>query len=102
MSDIADMQGADRLLSALGEQLIPLGQSFELVVVGGSGLLALDLIEPSTASSRSCGPKTSPVISVVERDMGSRGRTVEPNVDNRKRSVVCSLSSPRSSLDRSR
>ncbi len=48
MSDIADMQGADRLLSALGEQLAALGQRFELVVIGGSGLLALGLIERST------------------------------------------------------
>jgi hypothetical protein len=48
MSDIASNEVADRLLSALGEQLAALGQSFELVVVGGSGLLALGLIERST------------------------------------------------------
>jgi hypothetical protein len=48
MSDIANNEVADRLLSALGEQLTALNQSFELVVIGGSGLLALGLIERST------------------------------------------------------
>jgi hypothetical protein len=48
MSDIASKDAADRLLSALGEQLAAAGQRFELVVVGGSGLLALGLIERST------------------------------------------------------
>jgi hypothetical protein len=48
MSDIASKQAAARLLSALGEQLAAAGQRFELVVVGGSGLLALGLIERST------------------------------------------------------
>lgn len=42
------MEATDRLLSALGEQLAALGERFELVVVGGSGLLALGLIERST------------------------------------------------------
>lgn len=48
MSDIASREAADRLLSALGEQVAALGQRFELVVIGGSGLLALGLIERST------------------------------------------------------
>ncbi len=48
MSDIASREAIDRLLSALGEQVAALGQRFELVVVGGSGLLALGLIERST------------------------------------------------------
>lgn len=48
MSDIPSKEGADRLLSALGEQLAALGRRFELVVVGGSGLLALGLIARST------------------------------------------------------
>ena len=39
---------SDRLLSSLGEQVAALGLSFELVVIGGSGLLALGLIERST------------------------------------------------------
>jgi hypothetical protein len=36
MSDIASKDAADRLLSALGEQVAALGQRFELVVIGGS------------------------------------------------------------------
>jgi hypothetical protein len=48
MSDISNREMTDRVLSALGEQVAALGQRFELVVVGGSGLLALGLIERST------------------------------------------------------
>lgn len=48
MSDIGSKDAADRLLSALGEQLAAAGQRFELIVIGGSGLLALGLIERST------------------------------------------------------
>ncbi len=48
MFDIASKNAADRLLSALGEQLAAAGQRFELIVIGGSGLLALGLIERST------------------------------------------------------
>lgn len=48
MSDIASRKTADRLLSALGEQLAAANERYELVVIGGSGLLALGLIERST------------------------------------------------------
>jgi uncharacterized nucleotidyltransferase DUF6036 len=48
MSDIAGKEGADRLLGALGEQLAAVGERYELVVIGGSGLLALGIIERST------------------------------------------------------
>jgi hypothetical protein len=48
MSDIASKKAADRVLSALGEQLAAAGQRYELVVIGGSGLLALGIIERST------------------------------------------------------
>lgn len=48
MSDIANKDAAERLLMALGEQLGAAGQSFELVVIGGSGLLALGFLERST------------------------------------------------------
>lgn len=48
MSDITNSEETDHLLSALGEQLAALRQRFELVVIGGSGLLALGLIERST------------------------------------------------------
>lgn len=48
MSDIASKDAADQILSALGEQLAGAGQRFELVVIGGSGLLGLGIIERST------------------------------------------------------
>jgi len=48
MSDIANREAAGRLLSALGEHLTAAGQRYELVIIGGSGLLALGLIERST------------------------------------------------------
>jgi hypothetical protein len=48
MSDISSRDTADRLLSALGEQLAAANERYELVVIGGSGLLALGLIERST------------------------------------------------------
>lgn len=48
MSGIENKQQADHLLSALGEQLAAAGERFELVVVGGSGLLALGEIQRST------------------------------------------------------
>jgi Nucleotidyltransferase of unknown function (DUF6036) len=48
MSDIASKEATDRLLSALSEQVAALGQRFELVVVGGSALLALGLITRPT------------------------------------------------------
>lgn len=48
MAGIENQAHAERLLSALGEQLAVAGEHFELVVVGGSGLLALGEIERST------------------------------------------------------
>ncbi len=48
MSDITSNEDADRLLGALGEQLAAAGKRFELIVNGGSALLALGLIERST------------------------------------------------------
>jgi len=48
MSDIANKDTADQLLAALGEQLAAAGERYELVVIGGSGLLALGLIERAT------------------------------------------------------
>jgi hypothetical protein len=48
MSDINSNEMMDRLLGALGEQLAASGEHYELVVIGGSGLLALGVIERST------------------------------------------------------
>jgi hypothetical protein len=47
MSDITP-ESSDVLLSALGEQLAARSERFELVVIGGSALLALGLVERTT------------------------------------------------------
>jgi len=47
MSDITKDR-ADELLQALGEQLGARGERYELVVIGGSALLALGLVERTT------------------------------------------------------
>lgn len=46
--DVQDRDSADRLLFALGEQLEAQGAQLDLVVVGGSALLAVGLISRST------------------------------------------------------
>lgn len=48
MSDIYRKERMDQLLEALGEQLAASGERYELVVIGGSGLVALGVIERST------------------------------------------------------
>jgi hypothetical protein len=47
MSDITP-DSTDHILQALGEQIAARGERFELVVIGGSALLALSLIERTT------------------------------------------------------
>jgi hypothetical protein len=48
MMNIQTQEEADRLLDALGEQLTELGARFELVVVGGSALMTLELVTRPT------------------------------------------------------
>jgi len=48
MKGIANSDIAEQILAALGEQLAAKGDSYELVVIGGSGLLVLGLIERAT------------------------------------------------------
>jgi hypothetical protein len=48
MDNIQSREAAEQILGALGEQLAALRQSYELVVVGGSGLLVLGAIERAT------------------------------------------------------
>lgn len=43
-----DAAGADALLQSLGEQLAAVGARFDLVVIGGSGLLALGRVPADT------------------------------------------------------
>jgi hypothetical protein len=48
MDNITSRDAAEQVLEALGEQLTSLGEAYELVVVGGSGLLVLGAIERAT------------------------------------------------------
>jgi Nucleotidyltransferase of unknown function (DUF6036) len=48
MLDIANADQLERLLDAVAQQLARAGQHYELVVVGGSALLALGLIDRPT------------------------------------------------------
>lgn len=45
---LASAAATDRLLSALGEQLSLTGHAYDLIVIGGSALLALGLVSRST------------------------------------------------------
>jgi len=67
MMNITTLADSDRLLSALGEQLADAGASYELVVVGGSGLLALGLVSRPTRD-----------VDVVALREGDSLRTVDP------------------------
>ncbi|HEX5525590.1 MAG TPA: DUF6036 family nucleotidyltransferase [Solirubrobacterales bacterium] len=48
MEKIQTKESAEGLLEALGEQLATAAARFEIVVIGGSGLLALDIVERAT------------------------------------------------------
>ena len=48
MTVIASAGAANQVLAALGEQLKAAGERFEIVVIGGSGLLVLGVIERAT------------------------------------------------------
>lgn len=48
MADITTSEQVNELLAALGEQLAAAGRPYELVVVGGSALLALGMIDRAT------------------------------------------------------
>jgi hypothetical protein len=86
MSDIASADSADRLLSALGQQLGALGQRFELVVVGGSGLLALGLIERST--------RDVDILALRSGDELDSARPLPPNLELARDRVARDFSLP--------
>lgn len=48
MSDIQHKETIDTVLEALAEQLAAADERYELVVIGGSGLLALGVIDRAT------------------------------------------------------
>lgn len=86
MINIANVEVADRLLTALGEQLAALGQRFELVVVGGSGLLALGLIERST--------RDVDILALRSGDELGSARPLPPNLEVARDRVARDFSLP--------
>jgi hypothetical protein len=86
MSDITNTEGTAKLLSALGEQLAALGQRFELVVVGGSGLLALGLIERST--------RDVDILALRSGDELNSARPLPPNLEVARDRVARDFSLP--------
>ena len=91
MSDITS-DSVDQLLGALGEQLAARGERFELVVVGGSALLALGLVKRTTKdvdivalridggldSSEPLPEGLRTARDLVARDFSLSGRLAEP------------------------
>ena len=66
MSDIG-VEQLDAALSALGDQLAVAGETVHLVVIGGSGLLAIDAITPSKWTVPSSRPSRCPTPSSQPR-----------------------------------
>lgn len=91
MSDIATTEATDRLLSALGEQLAALGQRFELVVIGGSGLLALGLIERST--------RDIDILALRSGDELDSAKPLPPNLEAARDRVARDFSLPKDWLN---
>jgi hypothetical protein len=86
MLNITNTKDADRLLTALGEQLAPLGERFELVLVGGSSLLALGLIERST--------RDVDVLALRSGDQLSRAKPLPANLEAARDRVARDFSLP--------
>jgi hypothetical protein len=63
MSDIATKSDVSRLLAALGDQLTVAGEHYELVVIGGSSLLSLGMIERATRDVDVVAPRSGDSLS---------------------------------------
>ncbi len=81
MMDVQDPDVANVLFSALGEQLAAQGSAFDLVVIGGSALLAVGLITRPTrdvdmlallSGDRLIDPRPLPESLVIARDRVAR------------------------------
>jgi hypothetical protein len=109
MSDIANQDAADQLLGALGEQLAAAGEHYELVVIGGSGLLALGMIERATrdvdiVALRSGGDLGSavplPAALIAARDRVTRDFSLAPDWLNSEPAGLLDLGLPEGFIDR--
>jgi hypothetical protein len=108
MTDI-DQRQLDTALTALGEQLGAAGETAHLVVIGGSGLIAIDAIERSTrdvdilalerhgelVSADPLPPAIATAAALVARDLG-----LEPNWLNAEPTSLLELGLPAGLTDR--
>lgn len=69
---IPSAAGADELLTALAEQLASLGAAYEIIVVGGSALLALGLVDRPT--------KDVDVVALKEGEMVRSAKPLPPEL----------------------
>jgi hypothetical protein len=109
MSDITNSAATTRVLDALGEQLAAIGERYELVLVGGSALLALELIERSTRDVdvvalrrgdvlESSDPLPAPLASA--RDRVARDFSLAPDWLNSGPTSILDLGLPKGFTDR--
>jgi hypothetical protein len=99
----------DVVLAALGEQLASRGERFELVVIGGSALLALGLVERSTRDVDIVGlhsegnldkAKPLPDGLAAARDLVGRDFSLEPDWLNSGPTDFLDFELPRGFFDR--
>lgn len=109
MEKIQNKEAAERLLDALGEQLAAARARFEIVVIGGSGLLALGVVERATrdvdivalrAGSELQGPDPLPRALRIARDRVARDFSLLENWLNTGPASLLDLGLPEGFVDR--
>jgi hypothetical protein len=109
MKVIATKAAADELLSALGEQLAATEERIEIIVIGGSGLLALGVVERATrdvdivallAGSELQGPDPLPQALRIARDRVARDFSLPENWLNTGPASLLDLGLPDGFVDR--
>jgi hypothetical protein len=109
MKEIATKAAADELLNALGEQLAAAGERFEIIVIGGSALLALGVVERATrdvdivalrAGSELQGPDPLPQALRMARDRVARDFSLPENWLNTGPASLLDLGLPEGFVDR--
>lgn len=109
MKEIATKAAADELLNALGEQLAAAGERFEIIIIGGSALLALGVLERATrdvdivalrAGSELQGPDPLPQALRIARDRVARDFSLPENWLNTGPASLLDLGLPEGFVDR--
>jgi len=104
-----DQDRAHQVLSALAEQLGVAGAHFELVIIGGSALLALELIERTTRDvdllalledGGLVDPKPLPEVLITARDRVARDFGLDPDWLNAAPSSLLDFGLPEGFVER--